>query len=130
MTFYIDENFSEYIADALNSLDKGHYKDVIVASTIHKFGRGVKDPILIPAVASENAFLITRDFGRKDGLIIPLCNKHKVSTFFVYLKPQLDTHWYIVKTIINNWEEMIDKAKNERKHFLYRVRSKGQMEKM
>lgn len=30
MKIYIDENLSEYVADALNSLNKGYFRDVIV----------------------------------------------------------------------------------------------------
>ncbi len=30
---YLDENLSEYVADALNSLDKGYFQNVTVSST-------------------------------------------------------------------------------------------------
>lgn len=35
---YLDENLSEYVADALNFLDKGYFQNVIVSSTRTKFG--------------------------------------------------------------------------------------------
>lgn len=30
---YLDENLSEYVADALNSLDKGYFQNITVSST-------------------------------------------------------------------------------------------------
>ena len=36
---YLDENLSEYVADVLNFLNKGYFKDVQVYSTKTKFGK-------------------------------------------------------------------------------------------
>jgi hypothetical protein len=130
MIFYLDENLSEHVADALNFLNKGHFSDVQVYSTKTKFGRGAPDEEIIPAIATESAFLITRDFGKKDGVIIPLCQKHNVSVFFIYLQKGLETHWELVRVLINHWEEMIKRAKQDKKPFLYRVRRKGKFERM
>jgi len=57
---FLDENLSEYVADALNSLNKGHFTGINVASTKHRFGKGVKDPELIPQVGKENGILLMR----------------------------------------------------------------------
>ncbi len=38
MEIYLDENLSEYVADALNSLSKGYFEDVLIFSTKTKFG--------------------------------------------------------------------------------------------
>ena len=46
--FNLDENLSEYVADALNFLCKGYYPDVIVASTKSKFGKGAPDESIVP----------------------------------------------------------------------------------
>ncbi len=35
---YLDETLSEYVADALNSLNKGYFRDINVYSTKTKFG--------------------------------------------------------------------------------------------
>lgn len=43
MEIYLDENLSEYVADALNSLSKGYFKDVLIFSTKTKFGKGMPD---------------------------------------------------------------------------------------
>lgn len=34
---YLDENLSEHVADALNSLNKGYFTDILVSSTKKKF---------------------------------------------------------------------------------------------
>ncbi len=51
---YIDENLSEYVADALNSLNKGHFIDVLLHSTKIKFGKGKPDEIIIPSIGSSH----------------------------------------------------------------------------
>lgn len=130
MNFYLDENLSEHVADALNFLNKGHFTDVQVFSTKIKFGKGAPDEVIIPAIAKDAGFFITRDFGKRDGVIIPLCKQYEVSTFFIYLQKGLETHWELVKVLINHWEEIIKKAKDDKKPFLYRVRRKGKFEKM
>lgn len=54
---YIDENLSEYVADALNSLNKGYFKDVLVYSTKIKFGKGQLDEIIIPSIGRSNGII-------------------------------------------------------------------------
>lgn len=61
MEIYIDENLSGYVADALNSLNKGYFRDVIVYSTKIKLGKGVADEIIIPSIGKSNGILITKD---------------------------------------------------------------------
>ena len=50
---YLDENLSEYVADALNSLDKGYFLNVVVHSTKLKFGKGQTDEIIIPSIGKS-----------------------------------------------------------------------------
>ncbi len=50
---YLDENLSEYVADALNSLDKGYFLHVTVSSTKTKFGKGVPDEMIIPSIGEK-----------------------------------------------------------------------------
>ncbi|MEJ7676897.1 MAG: hypothetical protein WKG06_03275 [Segetibacter sp.] len=58
---YLDENLSEYVADALNSLDKGYFQHVTVSSTKTKFGKGVPDETIIPSIGQAGGILITKD---------------------------------------------------------------------
>lgn len=53
MDVYLDENLSEYVAQALNLLNKGYFEEVKVFSTKVEFGRGVPDEKLIPKLYFE-----------------------------------------------------------------------------
>ncbi len=71
---YLDENLSEYVADALNSLNKGYFKDINVYSTKIKFGKGVADELIIPTIGSTGGVLITKDLNiQRTGLQYQLC---------------------------------------------------------
>jgi len=61
MEIFLDENLSEYVADAFNSLNKGYFRDVQVFSTKVKFGKGVPDEELIPGIGQIGGILITQD---------------------------------------------------------------------
>lgn len=50
---YLDENLSEYVADALNSLNKGYFKEIIVRYTKTQFGKGETDEIIIPSIGKS-----------------------------------------------------------------------------
>jgi hypothetical protein len=41
-----------------------------------------------------------------------------------------DKHWEIVKLLINNWEEVIDRCNKEKKPFAYRIPVRGNMQKL
>jgi hypothetical protein len=41
-----------------------------------------------------------------------------------------DKHWEIVKSLINNWEEIVHISQKERLPFAYRIKLIGKMEKM
>ena len=61
MNIYLDENLSEFVADALNSLNKGYFSHVVVESTKRRFGKGEQDEVLISEIGKDKGFLITRD---------------------------------------------------------------------
>ncbi|MGD8777443.1 MAG: hypothetical protein PVH88_00595 [Ignavibacteria bacterium] len=128
---YLDENLSEYVAHALNFLNKGYFKEYQVFSTKETFGRGVPDEIIIPGIGKQNSILITRDINiQKTRLQFELCKEHKLGVFFLTLPKNQNKHWEIVRLLINNWESMIEKIEREKKPFAYRVRIKGRMEKL
>jgi hypothetical protein len=62
MKIYLDENLSEYVADALNLLSKGYFPNIEVLSTKKAFGRSVADEVSIPIIGREGSILITQDF--------------------------------------------------------------------
>lgn len=128
---YLDENLSEYVAQALNFLNKGYFKEVQVFSTKEKFGKGVADEVIIPAVGKEDGVLITRDFNiHKTRFQFQLCKQHKIGIFFLTLPKNHSKHWEMIKVLILKWEEIIDKITSDKKPYAYRIRTIGKMEKM
>ena len=128
---YLDENLSEYVADALNFLCKGYFFDVNVYSTKSKFGKGAADELIIPALGKSNAVLITKDINiHKTQLQYQLCQEYKLGIFFLKLPKGLDKHWEIVKLLVNSWPELVEKARNDRKPFGYGIPTKGKMRKL
>lgn len=128
---YIDENLSEYVADALNSLNKGHFANVLVYSTKIKFGKGEPDETIILAIGKSKGILITKDISiHKTRLQYQLCEQFELGVFFLKMQKGLDKHWEIVKLLINSWEEIIDKISKEKMPFGYEVPVRGRMKKL
>lgn len=130
MNIYIDENLSEFVAEALNSLNKGYFEEYTVISTIEKFGRGAKDEDIIPEIGKENGVLITRDHRIRTSAQYELCKKHNLSMFFLKLPAKNCKHWEIVKLLINNWEKIIETIKTKHHPFAYYVKVRGGLEKL
>ena len=128
---YLDENLSEYVAQGLNFLSKGHFRDIQVYSTKEKFGKGVKDEVIIPSIGKEEGILITKDINiHKTRFQFDLCKKYKIGVFFLTMPKNQDKHWEMIKVLISKWEEIIEKVIQDRKPFAYRIRVIGKMEKM
>ena len=131
MDFYLDENLSEYVAEALNFLNKGYFKDVQVFSTKIKIGKGEPDEAIIPYIGDNNGILITRDINiQKTRLQFELCKQYKIGIFFIKLPKNQNKHWEIVRLLINNWEEIIQKSEKERKPFAFIIPVRGKMGKL
>jgi len=128
---YLDENLSEHVASALNFLCKGDFADIQVHSTKSVFGKGEKDEVIIPEIGKRNGILITRDFNiNKTRLQYELCKKYNLGVFFITLPKGQNKHWEIVKVLIRNWEEVVDKIRKEKRPFAYRISVKGRMERL
>jgi ribosomal protein L7Ae-like RNA K-turn-binding protein len=128
---YFDENLSEYVADALNSLDKGYFQNVIVSSTKTKFGKGVPDEAIIPEIGKAGGVLITKDVNiRRTKMQYQLCEEYKLGIFFLKPSTGLDKHWEIVKMLINNWEEIIRISTKEKLPFGYEIPTRGKIRKL
>ena len=131
MDIYLDENLSEYVAEAMNFLNKGYFTDVQVYSTKTKIGRGVSDENIIERLGDSDSILITRDLSiQKTRLQFELCSKYDLGMFFLALPKNENKHWEIVKLLINHWEEINIKIQNEKKPFAYRITKRGKMEKL
>ncbi len=131
INIYLDENLSEYVAQALNFLNKGYFREIQVFSTKEKFGKGAADEVIIPIVGKEGAILITRDFNiHKTRFQFELCKQYKIGIFFLTLPKSQNKHWEMVKILIAKWEDVIEKINSDRKPFAYRIRMVGKMERM
>lgn len=128
---YLDENLSEYVAQALNFLNKGYFKDFQVLSTKEEFGKGVSDDVIIPVIGKDESILITRDINiHKTRFQFDLCKQYKLGVFFLTLPKKQNKHWEMVKMLINHWEEVILKIESEKRPFAFRIRFVGKIEKM
>ena len=131
MNIYLDENLSEYVAQALNFLSKGYFRDIQVYSTKEKFGKGVADEIIIPSIGKQEGILITRDINiHKTRFQFELCKQHKIGVFFLTLPKNQNKHWEMVKALTDKWEVIVDKITSDKKPFAYRIRVVGKMERM
>jgi len=108
---YLDENLSEYVADALNSLSKGYFPEIEVLSTKKTFGKGTPDEELIPEIGETRGILITRDVNIfRTRMQYQLCRKHKLGVFFLKLSKGSQDHWSMVTLLVNHWREIADLA--------------------
>jgi hypothetical protein len=128
---FLDENLSEYVADALNFLNKGYFNNITVISTKIKFGKGAPDETIIPTIGKSKGILITKDINiHKTRLQYQLCEEHKLGVFFLKMQKGLDKHWEIVKLLINSWEEILEKVEKEKLPFGYEIPVRGKMKKL
>ncbi|OGU35955.1 MAG: hypothetical protein A2315_15250 [Ignavibacteria bacterium RIFOXYB2_FULL_35_12] len=131
MEIFLDENLSEYVADAFNSLNKGYFRDVQVFSTKVKFGKGAPDEEIIPEIGQISGILVTQDVNiHRMKLQYNLCSKFNLGIFFLALPKDQNKHWEIVKLLVNNWKEIIHRSEKEKKPFAFRIRVRGKMEKL
>lgn len=122
MEIYLDENLSEYVADALNSLNRGYFNDVKVNSTKIAFGKGILDEALIPKIGSIEGILVSRDIRiANTRLQFELLKKHELGAFFITLPKGMNKHWELVKLLVKFWEEIIRISKKKKKPFAYRI---------
>jgi hypothetical protein len=131
MEVYLDENLSEYVAHALNSLNKGYFRNIIVYSTKIRFGKGQSDEVIIPSIGKANGILITKDLNiHRTRLQYQLCREYKIGIFFLKMQKGMDKHWEIVKLLINSWEEILDKITKDKKPFGYEIPVRGKIKKL
>lgn len=128
---YLDENLSEYVADALNSLCKGYFQTVTVSSTKTKFGKGVPDETIIPAIGNAGGVLISKDVNiHRTRMQYQLCEQYSLGIFFLKPIKGADKHWEIVKMLIDNWEEIISIINKEKMPFGYEIPTRGKIRKL
>jgi hypothetical protein len=119
---YFDENFSKYIAEALNCLQKGYRQDdVEVLHVAQEFGKGLPDEDWIPRVAQHHGVIVTEDMNiHRTRSQYALCQQNKVGVFF--LRPPRHTpfrYWQWVDIIIRHWAAVKELAGREARPFSF-----------
>jgi hypothetical protein len=124
MDIFFDENISEYVAQAFDLLNVGHYPNVRVRSTIQAFGRGEPDEHIIPGIGQSNGILITKDLRiKRTNFQYELCKKYGIGAFFLAFPTQ--THWEIIKFLVKYWQGIVDNSIKLKKPFALRVTPRG-----
>jgi hypothetical protein len=128
MNIYLDANISEYVAEALNQLNKGHFTQVNVFSTKHKFGKSATDEEIIPVLGKQSDFLITFDLNiKRRPMQFALCKQYKLGIVFLSLPKGMTRHWEIVKLLVNHWEELIKELEKSKPPFSIELKIKGKI---
>ena len=131
MIIYVDENMSNYLAKALNTLqqplNKNEKEPIEVRLIKEDFKEGCKDETWIPLVGNKKACIITQDYNLKRITHqLQLCKEHKLGMF--YLRPPSKNgfnYWDMVLFVLKHWIEITKKAQKEEKPFGYRISSDG-----
>lgn len=131
MIVYIDENTSPHLATALDALEQREPPDrrITVKSLQQEFGKGIKDPDLIPELGKRNAIWITRDKKiLKVRIELDLILQNNVG--IIILRPGKKAgFWDMVKLVICAWPE-IRSLHTNKKPFAYRLHENGKLEKV
>ncbi len=110
MRIFLDENLSEFVAEALNLLSKSYFQNIEVVSTKHvaELGLGAPDEKIIPFVGKEMGVLITRDRGiSRTQVHYQLCQENNTIVVFIKLPKHSDRLWDLVRILVKHWEEII-----------------------
>ncbi|NQT16826.1 MAG: hypothetical protein HQ582_28980 [Planctomycetes bacterium] len=132
MKIFLDENFSKYIADALNCLQKGYRsEETEVLHIAEAFGKGSPDEEWIPRVAQMHGVILTEDMNiHRTKSQYALCENFKVGiVFFRPPKKRSFTYWQWVEIVMKHWAAIKEIAKNATRPFAYEItpRSKEPM---
>ncbi|MBU0560499.1 MAG: hypothetical protein KJ799_10445 [Bacteroidetes bacterium] len=86
---------------------------------------------MIPAIGQRQGIFVTQDNNiNRNKFQFALCSKYNLGMFFLTLPKNQNKHWEIVKLLIINWVELVNKSQNDIKPFAYRIRVRGKMEKL
>ncbi len=124
MKIFLDENFSKYIAEALNCFQKGYRsEDVEVLHIAERFGIGSPDEEWIPQVAQMHGVILTEDANiYRQRSQYALCQECKVGIFFFRPpKKQSFTYWQWVEIVMKHWSSVKSIAKDAKRPFAFEI---------
>jgi hypothetical protein len=108
MNIVFDENISKHLAEGFACFQQAFPDEqVFVFHVVNRYGRGIKDDDLIPAIARDTGVLITQDLNmyRTPHLKL-LYRKHKIGVFFIRPPKNSASYWYLVGMILKKWAEI------------------------
>jgi predicted nuclease of predicted toxin-antitoxin system len=128
MYFLFDENVPYKFVQGLDYIEQSN-KSPIKATISHpKFigKEGVPDEEIIKIAGDNKAIIISFDKDFKHiKSYYPLYRQHKVGVVFLNLTKKEANYWGIVKLIINNWEDLKLRLKDEIPPFVFQVHKNG-----
>ena len=121
MDIFLDENLSEYVAQALSLLCKDYFPDIKVISTKVEM-KGATDPELIPYISRKNGILLTLDKGIAHNQVhYQLCKENKVAVIYIKLEKGSQRYWDLIKFLIKHWEKIIEEIRTLNPPYVLRV---------
>lgn len=127
MDFFLDENFTHYIPEALNALEK--YKGENRVFAVEKVWRkGIPDLELFPKIKAKNGIYLTQDVKnltrkREIGLLIQLGIPSFIISFGSGCPFDVKA-----KKMINWWDKITTWSYKNKRPFICRVKANGTLE--
>jgi hypothetical protein len=122
MRIFLDENLSEYVAEALNLLSKDYFPDIEVVSTKIEIGKSATDEVIIPFVGKEKGALLTLDKGIAQSQVhYQLCKENRVAVISIRLEKGSKRYWDVIKFLIKHWEKIIENVRTHNPPYIVRV---------
>lgn len=119
MKFYVDENITPNIAEALAILQNPRIRENIEVFTIREqFGQGTPDEVWIPKVAAKDGIVITQDLNiHRVRQQRELYMQHGLGV--VFFKPPKNgyQYWDLVEFYIKRWKVVKEEVKKLNKPF-------------
>jgi len=119
MKFYVDENITPNIAQALAILQNPRIdENVEVLTILEEFGQGTPDEEWIPKVAAEDGIVITQDLNihrvRQQRF---LYKQHGLGVVFFKPPKKGYQYWDLVEFYIKRWKVVKEEVKKLKKPF-------------
>lgn len=119
MKFYVDENITPNIAEALAILQNPRVSEDIEVFTIkNEFGKGTPDEVWIPEVAAADGIVITQDLNiHRVRQQRELYRQHGLGVVFFKPPKKGYQYWDLVEFYIKRWKVVKEEVKKLNKPF-------------
>ncbi len=124
MQIVFDENVPDCIIEALSALSIIAFEQKLNITSVNILGlSGYPDEKVLEAVGKDG-ILITydKDFKTQRGLY-HIIKELNIGVFWVR-QPKIKTVWLLAQIMVQHWQEVLTKAHNEERPFLYEVTKK------